>query len=121
MKISQLDTARAIDILCELTPYITSITGDKTLMDTLSEKIGSGKSQAEIMLYGAKKISALVPIVLKEHKNDVFGILSILNETTAEEIEKQNIMVTMQQIKEICNDKELLDFFKQRQQEAETE
>ena len=113
MKISELSTDRAADVLCEITPYIANMAGDKVLMDTLKEKIDSGGySIAELYVFGAKKLSAIVPILLKNHRNDVFSILAVLNEVSVEDVAAQNIMVTMGQIKEIAQDKELLDFFK---------
>ena len=113
MKLSELSTDRAADVLCELAPYVMSITGDKGLIDTLQEKLGGEKkSVAEIYTFATKKLAAIVPIVLKEHRNDVFAILSILNETSVDEIAKQNILVTISQIRDIFNDKELMDFFK---------
>lgn len=122
MKLSELTTDRAADVLCEITPYISNITGDKSLLDTLQEKIGTkDKSVAEIYVYAAKKISTIVPILLKDHRLDVFSILSILNETTEDAIAAQNIMKTMKQIKQAMKDKELVDFFKSWQQEDETE
>ena len=42
----------------------------------------------------------------------MFGIVGVLNEKTIDEIAKQNIIVTMKQIRDIAKDKELLDFFK---------
>ena len=113
MKLSELSTERAADVLCELAPHVINITSDKTLIDTLQEKLGTGeKSIAEMYTYAAKKVSAIVPIVLKEHRNDVFSILSILNETSVDEIAKQNVLVTISQVKDIFSDKELMDFFK---------
>ena len=45
MKISELTTEQAADVLCELTPYIANITGDKALLDELGKKFDSkGKS-----------------------------------------------------------------------------
>ena len=119
MKLSKLTTEQAADVLCELTPYISNLTGDKALLDTLKEKIGNGnRSVAEIYTYGAKKISTIIPILLKEHRSDVFGILSILNGKSVEEISKQNVLNTIEQIKDAVQDKELVDFFKSWQQEG---
>lgn len=113
MKLSELTTERAADVLCELTPYIANITGDKSLLDELSNKFDSkGKSAAELYTFAAHKYAALVPILLKEHREDVFGVLSVLNETEPEKIAKQNVMETMKQVREVFQDKELLDFFK---------
>ena len=121
MKLSQLTTERAADVLCELTPYIANITGDKALLDELANKFDSkGKSAAELYTFAAHKCATLVPILLKEHREDVFGVLSVLNETEPDKIAKQNIMETMKQVRDLFKDKELLDFFKSFGQEDET-
>ncbi len=122
MKLSELTTEQAADVLCELTPYIANITGDKALLDKLDKKFDSkGKSVVELYTYGAQKYATLVPMLLKDHRADVFGILSILNGTTAEEVAKQNILTTILQIRSVFKDKELLDFFKSFGQEDESE
>ena len=121
MKLSQLTTERAADVLCELTPYIANITGDKSLLDELANKFDSkGKSAAELYTFAAHKYATLVPILLKDHREDVFGVLSVLNETELDKIAKQNIMETMKQVREVFQDKELLDFFKSFGQGDET-
>ena len=121
MKLSQLTTERAADVLCELTPYIANITGDKALLDELAKKFDSkGKSVAELYTFAANKYAALVPILLKEHRNDVFSVLATLNERSADEIAKQNVMETMKQVRDLFQDKDLLDFFKSFGQEDET-
>lgn len=122
MKLSELTTDQAADVLCQLTPYIANITGDKELLDELEKKFDSkGKSVAELYIFAAQKYATLAPILLKTHKADVFGILSVLNETTPEAVRKQNVLATMAQIRDVFKDKELLDFFKSFGQEDETE
>ena len=121
MKLSELTTERAADVLCELTPHIANITGDKALQDELANKFDSkGKSVAELYTFAAHKYATLVPILLKAHREDVFGVLSVLNETELDKIAKQNIMETMKQVRDLFQDKELLDFFKSFGQEDET-
>lgn len=121
MKLSELTTERAADVLCELTPYIANITGDKSLLDELANKFDSkGKSAAELYTFAAHKYATLVPILLKEHQEDVFGLLAVLNETEPEKIAGQNIISTMMQVRSALKDKELLDFFKSFGQEDET-
>lgn len=121
MKLSELTTERAADVLCELTPYIANITGDKSLLDELANKFDSKrKSAAELYTFAAHKYATLVPILLKEHRNDVFGVLAVLNECSADEIAKQKVMETMKQVRDLFQDKELLDFFKSFGQEDET-
>lgn len=121
MKLSQLNTERAADVLCELTPYIANITGDKSLLDELANKFDSkGKSAAELYTFAAHKYATLVPILLKGHREDVFGLLAVLNETAPEKIAKQSVMETIRQVRDLFQDKELLDFFKSFGQEEET-
>ena len=121
MKLSELTTEQAADVLCEITPFISNITGDKELLDELGNKFDTkGKSVAELYTFAAKKVAVLAPIILKTHRDDLFGILSVLNETDAEQIAKQNVLTTMKQIKDAISDKELLDFFGLSRQEEET-
>lgn len=114
MKISEISTDNAMDVLCELTPYVTNIVTDEDLVGELKKAIDfkEANTMAEKMALTAEKITKIIPIILKNRKNDVFGIVGVLNEKTIDEIAKQNIIVTMKQIRDIAKDKELLDFFK---------
>ena len=114
MKLSEMTTDRAMDVLCEITPCIANITADEELLEELRSAIDpkTVKTKAELMVKGVEKITKLVPIVLKKRKTDVFGILAALNEKTSEEIGKQNIIATMAQVREVVKDKDLMDFFK---------
>ena len=114
MKISEISTEKAMDVLCELTPYVTNIVTDETLVAELKEAIDfkDANTMAEKIALTAEKITKIIPIILKNRKNDVFGIVGVLNNKTVDEIAKQNIIVTMKQIRDIAKDKELLDFFK---------
>lgn len=114
MKLSEMTTDRAMDVLCEITPCIANITADEELLAELRKAIDpkAVKTKAELMVKGVEKITKLAPIVLKKRKADVFGILAALNEKTAEEIGKQNIIATMAQVREVVKDKDLMDFFK---------
>ena len=114
MKLSEMTTDRAMDVMCEITPCIANITADEELLAELRNAIDpkAVKTKAELMVKGVEKITKLAPIVLKKRKADVFGILAALNEKTAEEIGKQNIIATMAQVREVVKDKDLMDFFK---------
>lgn len=114
MKISEISTDNAMDVLCELTPYVTNIVTDEDLVGELKKAIDfkEANTMAEKMALTAEKITKIIPILLKNRKNDVFGIVGVLNGKTIDEIAKQNIIVTMKQIRDIAKDKELLDFFK---------
>lgn len=114
MRLSELTTDESLDALCAMTPYINNIMVDQDLSEELRSTIDPKnlKNKAEMLHEGMKKINALVPIILKKHRGDVYGILSVLNEKTPGEIGKQNFIVTAIQIREAVKDKALLDFFK---------
>lgn len=114
MKLSELSTERATDVLCEIAPHAINITTDDELMAELKAAVDfkEANTMAEKIALTVGKISKILPIVLKKRRNDLFSILGALNDKTVEEISKQNIIKTMLQIKDISKDKELLDFFK---------
>lgn len=122
MRFSQLNTDQAADVLCELTPYIANITGDKKLLDELAKKFDmKGKSAAELYVFAAQKLANILPVVLKDHKEDIFSILAVLNDTTPEAVSKQSVFTTIKQARDVLADKELLSFFKSLQQPEENE
>ena len=114
MKLSELDTSRAADVLCEAGAYALNILADEELVAELKSKIDSSGelSRLELYTFGAQKISTLLPIILKKHRDDVFGILAAVNGCAVNYIASQNIMDTMQMVKELVSDKDMIDFFK---------
>ena len=116
MKISEISTERAADVLCELTPLVDSIITDEDLMQSLSAVVN--REQTEEMSVGQKlllvfaKAGKIVPILMKKRRAEMFGILAVLNEKTPEQIASQNMLVTMMQVRDLAIDRELIDFFK---------
>lgn len=122
MKLSKLTTDEALDVLCEITPFVSSVISDEDLMETLNKTINKdGMTRAGVMLAGAEKLSRLVPIIMKEHRNDVYGILAAVNGLDIDEIAKQNIIKTSMQIRDVCADKDMLDFFRSCAPQKDTE
>ncbi len=113
MKLSQLTTDETLDVLCEITPYINNIVIDQELTTELRRKVDPEnlKTRTGVMLEGAKKLNVLIPVVLKKRRDDVYGILSALNKKEPEEIAKQSFIATVNQIREVLEDKELINFF----------
>lgn len=116
MKLSEISTERAADVLCELTPLVDSIITDEDLMQSLSAVVD--REQTETMSFGQKlllvssKLGKIVPILMKKRRAEMFGILAVLNEKTPEQISAQNMLVTMMQVRDLVNDRELIDFFR---------
>lgn len=114
MKLSDLTTDRAADVLCEISIYLVNITTDEELMSELKKRLQltGHETTFETVAIAAEKMSKIVTIVLKEHKADIFGILAAVNDDIPEMVAKQNVIKTMSQIKELVKDEELISFFK---------
>lgn len=114
MKLSQLSTDRAMDLLCEIATPVTNIMTDEELIKELKSAVDFEKTNtmAEKIALITGKFTKILPLILNKRKADLFSILASLNEKTIEEIGSQNVIKTMSQIKDIAKDKELLDFFK---------
>lgn len=114
MKLSELSTDEALDVMCMMTPHIMAICTDEELEKEIREKIKADEnsSRAELMLVAIDKINRIIPVVLKKHRANVYSILSALNGKNVEDIAKQNIIKTMEQIREVVKDKDLMSFFK---------
>lgn len=113
MKLSELSTDQALDALCEMTPYINSITKDKEILDVFSEKMDTkDMTILSVKIISASRYNEMLSIILKKHRADVYGILAIINQKAPEEIAAQTVMDTMNQFRDVFQDKEFLDFFK---------
>lgn len=118
MKLSEFSTERALDVMCQITPHIVNFAEDQELMGAVippkkkNKKLSGAKlSGADAYSYGLKKIPTIIPLLLQKHRQDVFGLLAILNDTTPEKIAEQPILVTVRQIIELTKDDALGDFF----------
>lgn len=114
MKISEFSTDKALDVFCELVPYIDRILVDEELVAEIKRKVKlpEGSSRADFLNIGMEKANKIVPILLKKRRADIYGIVAVLNGKTIEEIGKQSFLATASQIKEIFKDRDLIDFFK---------
>ena len=65
-----------------------------------------------------QRIGQWIPLILKKHREDAFSILAVVNSVTVDAILEQNVLVTMRQIRELAEDKDLTDFFKSCASEA---
>ena len=115
-KISELSTDEALDVLCELTPFITSIVSDDDLMDELKKKIKKGEGEeltlAETLRLGVEKVNNIIPIVLKKNRDALLSVVAVMTGCGLEEIKAQNFLKTGMQIRDLAKDKDLMDFVK---------
>ena len=113
-KISQLTTDEALVVFCELTPYINDIISDEELVEEIKRKIdknGDGElSRIEMLRFGVDKINKIIPIVLKKKREALLGIIAVMTDSELEDIKKQNIIITLAQVRDLAKDKDLMDF-----------
>lgn len=131
MKLSELSTDRALDVLCELTPAIANIVEDKMVAAALERAMPENNSNfpdkeesQSNFAFGLKifeEIGKLAPVLLKNHRSDVYTILSVLNEKPVPEIAAQPIRNTIRQVREVFQDEDLLSFFRSSARRAKTE
>lgn len=131
MKLSELGTDKALDVLCELTPYASSIMEDGEILSALGDFMsqsadakGAEENDASTAEKGIRMFGGMVkniPLLLKTHRHDMYGILSVLNEKSVAEISAQPMSETVRQIKDVFRDSELMDFFRSsaRREQAE--
>lgn len=115
MRISEMTNDEALDALLIITPCVDNILGDEELLENLRQITAlKGETIGEIYAIGAKRITSLLPILLKSHRADVYGIIGAVNGMTVSEVAKCKLVDTIEMVKEIVNDEVLADFFKSR-------
>lgn len=123
MKLSELSTDRGLDVMCELSPLIYNITNDMEVIKAVGKVVNPGMPitvYGDYMLIANRAIECL-PLLLKTHRPDVYGILSVMNERPVQEIAAQKLTETIRQVKELLQDEEFVSFFKSSVQQEQTE
>lgn len=110
---SQLSTDEAGEVALRIATPITNLIGDENLVAEVQKTMPKGDTTIIAMKrFGLAKIVKLLNIAIKQHRTDVYEILSPFNGLTAEEIGKQNFLITCKQVYNLLNDKEFVSFFK---------
>lgn len=108
MKISQMTTDQAADVLVRIAEPVSNIMDDSKVADLLKDISGS-KDVPYIKLF-ASIVPKIVPLALENHRNDLYEIVGALDGKTVSEVKKQNILKTIAVIRDSL-DKDLIDFF----------
>lgn len=112
MALKDLSTNEAADILVQLAPLMDNIVSDEKIM----ERIGKAVDTSEMTTAGRysasiHKVLSCVPLLLVDHREDVFGIVAAVKRKDISEIAGQPITQTMADIKQIVEDEDLRSFF----------
>ena len=119
MKFCDMTTDETMDILVDITPSVMEIVQDEELVKLFKDSIKptKGMKKEEIqkmaMAKGIEKISKIIPMLLSNHRINIYNILSAINKKTVDEIKKQSPIITINEIKELFQDKDLINFFSQ--------
>lgn len=114
MKISQMSTDQAADVLCLIAEPIEVIGTDKDFQNKLTEiskrnkERGRGMNTIESV---TSMVGTFVPLLLKNCRAETYAILSALSGKPVAELAAQNVLQTMRDAKD-CVDRDLIDFFK---------
>lgn len=112
--LSQMTTDETCDVLCIAAPHIQNMADDKNLIAEVQRRLPKGEhTQIDVYRFGLTRVANLVPIFLKDHREDVYAILSLFNGLTPEECGKQCFLSTLAQINELVKDEDFVNFFKQ--------
>lgn len=119
MKFCDMTTDETMDILVEITPSVMDIVQDESLVKLFKDGIKPTKDMTKeqiqklAMTKGIEKISKIIPMLLSNHRANIYNILSAINKKTVDEIKKQSPIITINEIKELFQDKDLINFFSQ--------
>lgn len=100
-----MKTNDAVTKMCNVAPYmydlVTDIRADENLIKDLKE---NQNNKAYIVF-------KFIPKLLQKNPNALYSILGEFSDKTAEEVAKQGIMVTINEIKELLQDEDIKGFF----------
>ena len=108
MKPTEISTEQGFDALIAIAPEIEPILLDPTLTGLFTEKVDKGKA----IEAGIKRITRIIPLLMKDYRQNMFRIIGALNGKMEQEVASQRMTETIKQIVDIFRDKELLDFFR---------
>lgn len=110
--LKDLSTDEACDVLCEIAPEIQSIVEDESLMETIGKPIDAGNlTVAGARMTATGRVVSMIPLLLKTHRNALYGILAAISGEPKENIASQSIGETMQMARDAMNDELLMGFF----------
>lgn len=90
LKISELPSDQAFEVMAKLVPYIYSLSDDDEIRDVKNERNAarsSGDADAGQKVT-ERYFTTVMPLLLTKHRDDVFGIVAVLNEKTVDDVRK---------------------------------
>ncbi len=112
--LAELPAEEGIDRLIGMTPYLGNILTDEALTNALTAdppKENQPMTRAMVMATGMKRMNALLPVLLKTHREDIYGLLSAYYAIPITELQGESYGALVSRIKNIINDESITAFF----------
>jgi hypothetical protein len=110
MKLSQMTTEQATDTLVRIAEPVANIMDDPAMKDVLQSVAGMNRDTPMYKVVSSL-IAKVLPLMLKSRRDDTYSIISAMTGKELEQIEKQNILVTLNDCRDFI-DKDFIDFFR---------
>lgn len=113
MKISEMNNDQACEVIIRISNPISNILNDDNIKP-LVEELEKGKEAGETgnpLKFVAGIIPKLVAFCMKDHKGDLYEIISALSLKPVAKIGQMNFMATVKELRDSI-DEEFIGFFK---------
>ena len=108
MKISEMTTDQAADVLVRIADPAANIMHDKKVVDML-EQMATGKDVSPFKFI-ADNLGAVVAVLVGDHRGDLYEVVAALSGKTVKDVAAQKFTETVKDIRESW-DGDLVDFF----------
>lgn len=109
MKLSEMSTDQATDVLLQLVEPVTAIAEDEGIVSALQDM--GNMTGTPVIVALSKMIKKMFPVILKKHRVALYDIIHIMTGKDHETIKSQNLGTTLRDFETILADTELLRFF----------
>ena len=110
MKLSQMTSDQAADVMIQIAPDIETLVNDAELGNMIKKReLTSDKNKAKKL--GGMFVLRVATYLLKTHREIVWNVLGAMQQKTAEEVASQLFPATFTQVIEVLNDKDFMSFF----------
>lgn len=113
-KLESLPAGEGLDRLIAMTPYLGAILTDDNVTGALTQgeqPQGENATRATIKALGLRRMNALVPVLLRDHRDDIFGLLSAYSGETPAALRGETYGELAARIKSMLNDEGMTAFF----------
>lgn len=110
MKLSEMTTDKAADILILLAAEMQELVNDGELVKKIQE-VQKSKDRQTAIKFGMLAALDVTTYLLKTHRQATWNILGAIENKKAEEIGKQLLPITVKQMMDLFRDKDFLSFF----------